>query len=176
MKAGCRDYAESFCASVISSFSITNLSFASCPYHKIKCALQVVLGPPFQIIFIFSLCVPTVLQHTASSVQVPSFSPCLKQCRLVLWLRIQHCMSQPTQVLMCPEVIQCKITFRENLHHVHSSRQQVQAVQSAGFNCTSGKFIRNDYPKPKFQYFRNILLEYGDITPGRSHKSMEVLK
>lgn len=55
-----------FFASVISGLCITDLPFASCPYHRMhssSCA-----QPPFsiQIIFIFSLCVTTVLQHTAS--------------------------------------------------------------------------------------------------------------
>lgn len=135
-----------FFASVISSLSDTNLSFASCPYHRIQSSNSAQTPSSIQTIFIFSLCATQSFNTQQAAVPVPSLSPCLKQPSTALWLCTQHCMSQPTGTPICPEVMQCKITFREYLHNVNSSRKQVQGVQRAGFNCASGKLILKDYP------------------------------
>lgn len=159
-----------FFASVISSLSITNLSFASCPYHRIHSSSSA--QPPFSIqtFFTFSLCATTVLQHTeafsftlsktaqpSSPDCVPS-TACLSLQGLPSALRLRNARS--------PLGNNCiMLTAAGNRYRLYRELGST-ALQVSLFQRTI---------QTKFQYGKNILLEYGGITTGRGHKCTEAL-
>lgn len=138
-----------FFASVISWASVSQTRHLLLALIRESTLQVVVLSPPFPFRPSLSfLCVsPQSFNTQQAAVQVLSLSRCLSQSSLALWLCTQHCMSQPTQTLTCPEVTQCRITFREYLHDVNSHRQVTgTGCPESWIQYPSGKLILKDYP------------------------------